>query len=245
MLRFGTPADKELVESICNHPDVRKWTAYQGAPLCNADRYLRAPCMTMIANGGCFLGVALGEGRYEVHTNFIEVGRNALRAGYEAAEIMFTQTDCVELVTKVPTNNPQAKWFAQALGCRYLFTRDEIWRSGAAMHDMEYFSLSVDDWILRGHCGADGAQFHEKLESLGEHVDHASDPVHDYYVGAALKMILNGQARKAETVYTRWARFAGYVAFKILAESPVTVDIGTCTLIYDNGSLTIEGKDHA
>lgn len=245
MLRFGTPADNELVESFCNHPEVFEWTRRDGFTYCHVKAFLHAPNMTLIGEGGCFMGISHGEGCYEVHTNFITRGKETLMAGHEAMKIMFTSTDCVELQTMVPANNPQARMFARMLGFKHKFTRPNFWVVDGASHDMDFFAISIDDWIMQGRCADDGDAFHNKLEELGQHVDHAQEDAHDYYVGACMAMILNSHPRKAEKVYAHWAKQARYVPFKVLNDSPVIVDIGTCTLVYENGQLTIEEKDYA
>jgi hypothetical protein len=244
-MRLATLDDKALVESICNCPDVRKWTAQDGGAPCVADRYLTGLSKVILADAGCFLLHCVDQGRYVVHTNLLPTcrGKDALRAAHDAMEFGFTRTDCVEALTMVPVNNPQAKWFAKAMGFRYMFTRKAFWLSGGEKHDMEYFSMSIDDWIIQGRCASEGAKFHEFLHSLpGGLVSHDDDDTHDSYVGATMKMMVSGQVKKGASIYNRWARFAGYVPVTVISELPLKVDISTCLLKFENGLMTVEEK---
>lgn len=240
-MRKATIEDKELVESICNHPEIRKWTACNGAPPMNADKYFHSLSFAYLVDGGVFLMVHVGSGKYVVHTNLLPSlrGKEALRVTKKAIEFAFIGTDCNELLTMVPVNNPQAKWFAEACGFKYKFTRKDIWPVRAIKHDMEFFKLDINDWILQGHNKKRGIEFHDELHKLTNKENHVEDPVHDCYVGSTVEMLLHGQVDKALHFYNLWARFALYAPIKLVSKDPLKIDIQSHIIQVENGKFSV------
>ena len=75
-----------------------------------------------------------------------------------------------------------------------------------------------------------GAWFHEALTQVkaatGSTLEsHPNDLVHDAMVGAVVAMCRAGNARKAESFYNGWARFAGYAEMRLLREQPIVIDL--------------------
>ena len=246
-MRFATYKDKALIESICNAPEIRMWTAFENAPACDADKYLASPSMVAVEEGvGCFLAKFIGYQKYVIHTNLYPSlsGKDKLRATKEALEMAFIRTGCVELQTMVPKNNMHANWFTNSVGFRKLFTRRKVWPQGGFMHDMDFYSMTIDDWIGHGECIDEGQAFHRFLERRG-HLSHDDDILHDAYVGATIKMMENGLIKKGEAIYNTWARFAGYEPMMVVSETPLIVDIRECVIRLENGELSIEEENHA
>lgn len=245
MMRLATPDDKVLVESIVNHPELRKWSAHDGAPPCDAGRYLKAPSFVLIGDEGCFLLHCVGPCRYSVHTNLLPEcrGRDAFRVARPALDYVFAHTDAEEIYTMVPANNPAAEWFTKAMQMRFRFKRDKVWRQNCADHDMRYFSITVDDWVLQGRCQDQGIAFHQALHAKAPDLEqHAADPVHECYVGAAVEMMKAGQLVKAVSLYNRFARFSGYATIRVEAIEPLRIDIGNAILSLEGGDFVVEVK---
>lgn len=230
-MRVAVPADKSLVEQICSHPEVRRWTAHDGAPAFNADKYLQPPNICVIVEGGCFLGVSHGAARYEAHTNFVPTGRgrNVLAGVAQAMHHMFVNTDCETILTRVPVNNPAADWVTRRAGFRYLFTRPAYWPKDGVRHDMKQYEMTVEDWVRSGTCSATGRDFHARLP---EGPDHPEDPTHDAYVGALVTMIGAGNVHKGVHLYNRYALFAGYAPVRQRSDGSFTA-----------GNLTIHAEE--
>ena len=242
-MRIAEIKDKALIESIVNHPELRKFNASDGASPCDAAKWLRAPSFVVLVEGGCFLAHCVGPCRYSVHTNFLPEyrGRNALRQAREALDFAFASTDAEELYTMAPANNPQAAWFACAMGFRFRFKRARVWRHNGADHDMSYYSMTVDDWVLRGPCQDQGIAFHQALHAKAPELEqHAFDPVHECYVGAAFEIMKAGQLIKAASLYNRWARLSGYEPIEVVSKDPLVVDIKSCLLKFENGTFAVE-----
>ena len=251
--RIATAADNELLTSIVMHPELRPWTAFDGAPDFDPDRYTKGETKSfaVVVAGGCILAPALEQYAYGVHTNLLPDcrGSKAIRAARGALEFAFLSTDAEQLWTMAPDNNPQARWFAAAMGFRAQFRREAVWLSGGQMHGMEYMRLDVDDWIQGGALRTMGEAFHQARIEQGAPPNHKPDAVHDDYVGAAWGMLAMGQYDKAQRIYNRWARGCGYHPFTLLSIDPLLVDIVDCILgINDDGSLAVEKHtevDHA
>lgn len=243
-MRLATADDKALIERIVSHPDVWPLVSEDDSPAFDVSPYLADPHLALIVEGGCFLGWAHQYGRVECHTNFLPSarGRNAIREGRDCLAFMFLQTQCLEIVTRVPTFNVAAAQYARAMGFRQAFVRPQVWLKGGVRHPMGYYTLTLDDWILQGHCARAGREFHDRLQTLipTRHA-HVDDEAHDCYVGAATEMLRLGNPQKAEVIYNHWALFAGYTPFKVVSKKPLKIDIKECVLTIENGTFAVEG----
>lgn len=227
-MKIASLSDKALIEEICNDPRLRVWTSFDGAPPCDATKYLTKPSFSVVGTEGCFLALCLDAGRYVIHTNLLPHcrGEDAVKVAHEALRIAFIQTDATELLTMVPVTMPHAKLMARRMGLRHLFDRNALWPVGNERVAMGFYSLTLADWIVTGACAAAGQWFHDQLQDA----THPDDPVHDAFVGAAVEMVKAGQPVKAIETYNRWARFALYEPAKIVSLDPLRIDIKHCVL---------------
>lgn len=240
-MRLATMADKDRIEEICNDPVLRVWTAFDGAPPCEATKYLTAPSFSVIDERGCFLALNLDPGRYVIHTNLVPDcrGQDAEHACDEALSVAFIKTDATELLTMVPASVPQAKVMARRMGFRHLFGRPALWPAGGVRHDVGFYGLTLSDWIARGSCADKGRWFHERMHELRAD-SHPADPVHDAFVGAAVAMIVAGNVSKAVETYNRWARFALYQPVAVVSTDPLLIDIRQCVLRVEGDQFFVE-----
>lgn len=177
-------------------------------------------------------------GIYEVHTNFRKSarGRFALDASIAAYHWMFTHTDCVTLLTRVPAFNRAAEWFCAKVGATREFERKAVWPTKNGPVDMSYWSLRYDDWVRKADGLVEsGHMFHVKSEQeyarLGEvFPGHPEDQYHDRMAGACTEMIYGGQLDKAIILYNRYAQFAGYPPIRLIARDPLVIDTGDAVL---------------
>jgi hypothetical protein len=218
---------------IANHPTVRPWVG--GVGELDLSDAVSNPANFVLLNerGGCFFENC-GNGVFEVHTLFEPEGRGAeaLHAVQDALHWMFTQTDCVELQTKVPAGNKGALGLVRAIHGREHFRRENAWRLPDGQQvGIAFYALNIHEWA--GRCDATkayGEWFHDKLEAAkiaqgGTTEIHDDDEAHDRYVGATVEMMLAGQVDKALWFYNRWARFAGYTQVRQVSTAPVLIDI--------------------
>lgn len=231
-----------LLNSIANHPEVRPWLLGGEGEIDLTIPFANPANVALEAvNGGFFLP-KLDAGLYEVHSIFApdHPPGEAIEAGRAGLRYMFTATDAVELVTKVPVDNKPALGLARNLGFREI----EKHESGAGVgKPYSRYSLTLERWrALDEHLPALGEEFHRALEAAKEAagsalVTHAHDLSHDRAVGATVAMVMAGNPMKAAHQYNRWALFAGYAPIKLLSASPVILDVVDAIV-----SLTADGR---
>jgi hypothetical protein len=156
--------------------------AEDGQEWVSVDRWLKQPGSMALTDGhGAFLVDRHEPGTYEVHTLFAGQAR---KSAMDACALMFTQTDCVEIVTKVPTSNPLALALAKRVGFKVMFSGG-VWLAGGRVHDINFLRLSFEDWI-------------------------AMLPAEDIEARyRAMLGMLPTQPAKAIVYYNRWARLYG------------------------------------
>lgn len=212
--------DGSFLNEIANQPDVRLWLEGDGAIDLTPVLASTAHVALVNADGG-FVYLASGGGVYEVHSIFRPGAKSAVGAARESLRYMFTATDCVEVVTKVPLANRAAKGLALACGF------DKLFLSGGA----EYFSLTFARWRARDpEIEAIGHWFHAELEAAkiaaGSPLPiHADDEAHDRAVGASILMARAGNPLKAADTYSAWARLAGYAPINLISLHPPIFDV--------------------
>jgi hypothetical protein len=220
--------DASHLNRVANHPDVRPWLLGEG-PVDLAELTADLGNYSLVTSGGGFFVHRLTPGEYEVHSMFLPDARDrTVQAMREGMAYMFTRTDCLRLVTRVPDDNTSAANLASAGGFRTLFRRERCWNGvGAA-----YMAVTLDDWAMNAaDLEAHGEWFHDQLEAAkASHgsglATHDHDPAHERAVGAAVLMLRAGNTAKGVGFYNRWAVLAGYQPIAILNENPVVLDVG-------------------
>jgi hypothetical protein len=196
----------------------------------------------LMAEGGVIIAHQLELGFYEIHTNFIKKGRHERReigAGpyiknccIEAYRWLFTHTDAIALLGRIPEHNRALRVFAPLIGWVLEFERKAVWPTHSGPVDMSFWSIRYDDWVRKSDGLIEsGQRFHERLEQEYERLGfvdnpHPQEDCHDRRVGALVEMILGGQPEKAVALYNLWARFAGYGLIRIEHLASLLFDMG-------------------
>lgn len=222
----------ERINSIVNDPDVRPWVGGFG-PLDLSATVANPANVLLMGQGGGLMFIQLEPGLYEVHTQFLPDarGQNALTAVLDALRWMFTRTDCVEVVTRVPDGNAAAAALVKRINGELQFHRPNVWQAPTGLVGVKYYSKTLASWVRdTDSLNEIGDWFHEKLAAVKVASGalapiHEDDDAHDRYVGAAAEMIVNGQVVKGINFYNRWARFAGYASISVVATNPIVIDI--------------------
>lgn len=225
--------DGSFLNDVSNHPDVRPGLGGSGdvdwRPFArNIDNVL------LVNEHGGWVLHKLAPGLYEAHSQFLPAGRGPqlgplMREGFR---YLFCETDCVEVVTKAPADNPGAIGLCRAAGFQHVFTREQAWPQEGGPTSISYQRLSFDRWkALDDVIASVGAMFHDKLETAKQEAGsplpvHGHDESHDRAVGAAVLMALHGNPQKAIALYNRWAVFVGYAPISLRSEHPVMIDVG-------------------
>jgi len=225
--------DPTLLNRVANDPHVRPWLGGDG-PL-DLTALLADPSnLAGVSESGGFLAVSMGRGRYEIHSLFApdRAKGEAVRAMRGALDYIFSASDAVELVTKVPTANRAATGLARLAGFTEQFLMDVPWAAGMTEPVM-FLQLSLDRWALRSQAaGCVGEWLHRTMEdakrdahsTLGAH--SPDEEAHLQMAGAAVLMVQAGHAEKAALTYNAWAAFTGYPPMRLLRLHPPVFDLG-------------------
>ena len=208
--------DPAYLNHLANSPDVRPYVGPGTEPLDLTALVANKANIAIEAEHGGWLLINLMSGTYELHTMFTVEGRGEayFSAAREALRYVFTQTDCLEIVTRCPDDNPGARMAAVKVGFQERAHREKVWRVGEEDEcGISYQALTLDDWLKRDDAIEDtGAEVLGHIEAaqkdLPDHLDE--DPVLNRLVGALVMMMRGGQTGKGVAVFNRAATFYGY-----------------------------------
>lgn len=224
--------DATFLNRVANDPAVRPMLGGAG-PLDLTEIVGDPGNITLVSEHGGFILHRHEPGIYESHSLFLpNCGQEPVEAAREGFRYLFIETECLEVVTRVPLINKAALGLARGVGFQPKFERDAAWTcEDGTLTRVSYQGLTLERWMLRdGACKAAGEAFHDQLETAkqaaGSALDpHPEDSAHHHAAGAAMLMCLHGQAAKGVACYNRWARLAGYAPVTLLSEAPVVVDV--------------------
>jgi hypothetical protein len=240
--------DAHLINRIANMPDVQRWVrGYQPVPLDLSEAAANPANVLLTGQHGCMLFTPKLPNIFECHTLIAPVGRGPWGKLFVQScfQLIFTKTDCLEVVTRIPKGNLGARVMAKLCHFTPEFVQPKGWVVDFDPIPAEWFSLHIQNWMrtapgLRER----GEWFHDRLEAefkrLGrEEENHPDDEVHDQYVGAGVELLLGGQLGKAAVFYNRWASMAGYAPIEITCPNPLLVDIGSAVLRFGDDSFDV------
>jgi hypothetical protein len=237
MIEIAT--DARFLNRLFNHPDIRPWVADA-----NEGTLDLAPVIdkgvALIGEHGATCYFRLFDGGWEVHTAVLPEGRGDWAKKFAAASVrkMFTATDAVEILTRVPQGHIAAKALTLATGFRAQFeTPAECLFRGERVPATIY-NLMLQDWWLRdGSVEGRGIAFHKWLnQQIGREGEaHPIDSIHNRIVGVCLEMIEAGRHRKAVVFYNRHALLVRHAPVVLVNETPVQIK-------FDAGILTFDGE---
>lgn len=237
--------DAGEVNRILNHPAVRPFVADETDGVLDiSERVSNQNNVTLIGEYGAFVCIKYDIGIYEVHTAILPDGRGrwAMDFARDGALYMFTATDCVEILTRVPMGHVAAKALTEAMGFRPLFTTPPECRFRGELVPCHIYTLSLQEWFARAHGMAEaGASFHRWLnEQVGEGVPHGDDPAHNRIVGVTLAMITGGQVLKGLAFYNRAAFVTRHQPIALLNGNPIQIKFDAGVLTLKDGGIRYE-----
>lgn len=223
--------DATFLNTVANDPSVRPWLGGDGPLELSAQINNPLNLAGVSAEGG-FVAQSLGDCRYEVHSLFLPVKKTgAVKAMRAALDYIFSASDAMELITKVPDDNTSARGLAILAGFRSLFSAQMPWSAGVRKL-IDVRVIELDEWALRSQAALESGQwlhrqFADVLTARGSVLPphSAKDDVHDRMAGAAMLMIRTGNIAKGVLFYNRWAALAGYPLIKWLRDHPTILDL--------------------
>lgn len=234
--------------AIANDPEVRPGLGAGVEPL---DLAVWVEDLRNYAFGderGGFVFVCQGDGRYELHTLLAPSmrGAAALKACARALRFMFVETDCTEIVTRVPGNLRAADLWARRAGFREVWTLANGWPAQDGPVALRLFAMTLDEWMGRDATLIDeGHAFHALLQAAADEEGDTAplhphdDDEHERAAGMACLMAKAGNTRKALWAYSRWAVLAGYRPLQLISETPAVFDVGNALVMARSGSLEV------
>lgn len=237
MIQVERCRSADRINRVLNDPYVRPWVADSREGVLDVSPQVadEKNVLLMGEHGGVFLFKLL-TGFYEVHTQVLRSGRGAWTNAFLAAAThwMFTHTDAVEILTRVPQGHVAAKAATLANHMTYEFTRHRECKFRGALVDVDIYALRLFDWVKHYPAFIDrGRWFHDRLHAEALRLGittppHEDDENHNLYVGASFDMIANGELAKGVAFYNRWAIVSRHPPIAIVSSDPPVVkfDIG-------------------
>lgn len=238
--------DAAHFNAVVNHPEIRPWMGGSGE--IDLTEVIADPANIALQteHGGYILARhPYMHGVYEAHSQFLPEGRGeeATKARDEGFRWLFTHTDCIEVITRVPSFNRAALAYTKQSGFLPSFVQDGSFNHEGQLHDTHFFSLPLIRWaMLDEQTLLVGRAFHEGLEAAktqagSDRVAHADCDAHDRIVGATFAMIKAGNTRKAIAFYNGWSTVTGYEPLQLLSEHPPVVDVQDAIVTLRAGEL--------
>lgn len=229
--------DAQQINAILNHPSVRPDVAEPKDGVLDLTAVAANPANIFLAGDhGGFVIFKYDAGIYEVHTAILPQGRGewAKQASAECVNFMFTHTDCVDLITRVPQGHIAAKALTEMNGFRHEFTTPPDTMFRERLVPCHIYCLTIHEWAKRVEGMEElGAQFHEWLTAqVGEGTPHEPDPAHNRIVGVALAMAQSGQVAKGVVWYNRCSLAARHPTIALVGLDPPQIK-------FDAGILTV------
>lgn len=228
------------VNAVLNHPAVHPWVCGNiTGPLDIGPALADRRNILLMGEHGGILFHHLQAGLYEAHTQVVPEGRGewCLAMTEAALRWMFTRTDCIEVVTRVPKGNLAARALTKAAGLTFQFTNPHGWALAGKVVSADVFGLTIQDWIRRApglvERGRD-ARVNLEREARSVFIGFADD-ANDRQLGAAFGMISGGQPEKGVVFFNRWAAMTDQPKFKMLGRKPLAFDMQGLLLVFRPG----------
>lgn len=234
--------DATPINAIASDPEVRPWlggdpaqTPDLTAEIANLNNF----AFTTLMQDGAYVLMKLQAGLYEVHTLALPParGRPMLRLMRTMLRTMFTGSDAVEIVTRIPDGNENAMAWSDLAGFRSTYRREACFPLMGQIVGCQYRSLTFQDWALKDKEGHTlGEQFRATVRPLS---NVQPDQPYDYMMGAMIGCLQNQNAVKGVGLFNRWAAGAGFCQAELKGLTPPTVDTGDAILSCLNGSTEV------
>lgn len=234
----------DRINLILNDPEIRPWVADMSEGVLDISKQVANTNNVLLMGefGGCYFA-KLTSTMYEVHTQVLPEGRGAWVKDFLRAvrHYIFTRTDAVEVVTRVPLGHAGAKYAAKYVGMKHEFTRPDGCRFKGEIIPVEIYSERIQDWAAEApYLVEKGEWLHEKMREEGKRLGlkeapHEDDENHNRYVGATLEMVYGGQYNKAVAFYNRWALVSRHPTISLVSTEPPAIrfDVGVLKLTSD------------
>jgi len=233
--------DPQFLNQVLNDPAVRPWVADVADGALDMTPAVSNPeNVCLVGEHGGFFLYKYDVGVFEVHSAVRPSGRGAWAkaAAKSVVDYMFTATDCVEILTRIPQGHLGAKALAEATGFRHQFTTPPDCLFRGERVPAHIYSLTLQEWWLRAEGMEErGANFHKWLNEQvgnGHGEPHPTDLAHNRIVGVAIAMAMAGRVRKGVVFYNSRCLPARHATISLIGESKIRFDAGLLTFSRDS-----------
>jgi hypothetical protein len=177
-MKIDRATSADFANLVLNHSSVRDDVADPKSGKIDVSAIIDSPAhMILQAQHGILFFARIFEGIWETHAAILPEGRGewAVEFCREGQIYMFCQTDCVEILTRIPVPHKASKALAVRSGFLYRWTRPScVWRGTSVPYNV--WSRTLQEWA----------------------VDYQIDDIAD-------EMKAHGLVRKAVAWYNRYA----------------------------------------
>lgn len=240
--------DATAINAFVNHPDIYPFVKGNLEGYIDLSKIIASGHPVLCGEFGGVIMVRLQPGIYEVHTAIMPAARGSWgnRMFRDALHFMFCTTDAVEIMTRVPQDNPSAAAATKFVGFKSEWTVENGWpgMKGGRVN-VDVWSMKIQDWMRReSRLRQIGEWFHSTLNAIYAStgkpiVTHSQEAIHDQYVGAAVALTVGGRPDMAVYFYNRWASLSGFSPIKLMSTAPITIDIVESKIVFTNGKLEV------
>jgi len=198
----------ERINRVLNNPRVRPFVGLPNAgPLDFGPLVADLRNYLLMTEGGGFFLQCIDPGVYEIHTQFVPEarGRRVVEATVDMQRFMFGRTDCIEIVTKVPSGNVAATALVRKAAMQPLFSHD-----GSA-----FYTKTLAGWAETARVTRESSAFLP-----------VSDDLRRTMLMLAIEMAAFGQIDKGLRFYSRFSRLTNTLPLALVAINPLVFDIG-------------------
>lgn len=225
MLRLATPEDIPEINRILNHEDIYQWATMGKdiGPLDIEPAFERLWVLMDPSGGGCVILDNYSESTVEVHTCLLKESRGKASEDFvrDTLRFAFAETGCMELLTKVPTDNKAVD----------LYTRQVGFIRVADASELRSYQLTIERWPYLDKTL--GELCPPELERL------AVDDYQRNLFGAMILVSSKGFMGKAVSIYNKHARLQGYLPVEVCGMDSLTVG-GLAIHFGEDGSFRVE-----
>jgi hypothetical protein len=225
-------------EDVLNLPEVvtHHWPDQRDEPF-DITPLLLAGGFSVVEDGVAFIFNSVLPNIYEVHTAIANRrrGPNTKRLARECVDVVFSQTDAFELVTRVPEYNTSARALAEAAGFKERWVNPRGWGG----KPIATLSLPISVWASRTDAFKSiSQQALASCKQIGVAEELFDDSNFWKYLGVTLALLLNEQGPKAQWFYTLWGATYGAPSLEILGPDLIQLG-GTQLLVNTSGALEL------
>lgn len=231
--------DAEALNRTVNDPSVYPWVRGTASGRLDLQVVAENPAnVLLVGEHGSMLFTPLATGLWELHTQVMRAGRGPWALGLATAcfEWMFTRTDAMEILTRVPKGNVAALAGVRLVGMQHAWTQPQGWVLRDVPVPAGIWTLTLQSWLagpLAAGIDADARRFTDAV-SPETAPDDAIRPL-----GFLLATIRGRQVSKGCVMLNRWAAIAGFAPAFVASAEPLVVSIGGVPLRFSDDGVPV------